>query len=196
MGGNSITTPEESHLAVAGDGKRAAKLASSTALGIFAAGNIFAGRFIKAVVFPNMGGELTMGVPYSSRPLRLKGYYDYSPGTIDKTKSPYTDLNGTIDRCHIYVVLAERNDPFEISTADKKFIDFENDPSIIAFGELVSDVKTNGYREFSIDLTYRDDRKPTMVAIVASASRYGDYFTGSTKSVLYIDEFEFDFEAN
>ena len=36
--------------------------------------------------------------------------------------------------------------------------------------------------------------KPTYILIVASASKYGDYFTGSTSSVLLLDEFELLFD--
>lgn len=47
------------------------------------------------------------------------------------------------------------------------------------------------YEKFSIDLLYRDlTRKPTYILIVCSASKYGDYFTGSTSSVLLLDEFD------
>ena len=51
------------------------------------------------------------------------------------------------------------------------------------------------YKEFTIELEYRDtERKPTYVLIVATASKYADYFTGGNGSTLYIDEFEFLFE--
>ena len=49
----------------------------------------------------------------------------------------------------------------------------------------------SNYERFTINLKYRDlTKKPTYILIVASASKYGDYFTGSTSSVLLIDEFE------
>ena len=48
------------------------------------------------------------------------------------------------------------------------------------------------YEKFTIDIKYRSlTRKPTYVLVVCSSSKYGDYFTGSTSSVLYLDEFEF-----
>ena len=47
------------------------------------------------------------------------------------------------------------------------------------------------YEEFTIDIKYRDiTRKPTYILIVCSSSKYGDYFTGSTSSVLLLDEFQ------
>ena len=47
------------------------------------------------------------------------------------------------------------------------------------------------YQPFTIDILYRDlKRKPKYVLIVCSSSKYGDYFTGSTSSVLLLDEFD------
>ena len=45
------------------------------------------------------------------------------------------------------------------------------------------------YEKFHIDITYRSEKKPTMITIVTSSSAYGDYFTGASGSVLYLDEF-------
>ena len=73
------------------------------------------------------------------------------------------------------------------------FVDFDNDPGIIAYGKFASDQDTNGYIEFELPLEYRSNRKPTMVVIVASSSALGDYFTGGRGSVLYLDEFEFTY---
>ena len=51
------------------------------------------------------------------------------------------------------------------------------------------------YEKFTIDIEYRDlKRKPTYIVIVATSSKYGDYFAGSTNSVLLVDEFELGFD--
>jgi hypothetical protein len=34
------------------------------------------------------------------------------------------------------------------------------------------------------------------VVISAAASKYGDYFTGSTSSVMYVDEFSFVYDPS
>lgn len=188
---DSTTTPEEEHLAVEGEGKKAAKLSSKKVVIAFAAGSLFTGKFLK---LEGLGASLSFGVPYDSRPLALKGYYDYTPKTIDNAKAPYEELKGTTDRCHIYVILADREEPFEINTTTSTFIDVENDPTIIGYGELDSDQPTDGYREFNINIEYRDMvRKPNMIVVVATSSRYGDYFTGAAGSLLYVDELELVF---
>ena len=73
-------------------------------------------------------------------------------------------------------------------------IDFsENNPHIIAYGTITDEEAkgTGVWQEFTIDLKYRDiTRTPKFIIVVASASKYGDFFTGSTNSVMYIDDFE------
>ena len=74
----------------------------------------------------------------------------------------------------------------------------------MAYGELISKESVsgdekNGYKKFAIDIKYKpgsENKKPTHILIVATASKYGDYFTGSTSSVLYLDEFEFQYDYN
>ena len=85
--------------------------------------------------------------------------------------------------------------PFRVNNAEGTLFD-PKDPSVIAYGTLEDNVGTGGeYKEFTIELEYRDtERRPTHVLVVATASKYADYFTGGNGSVLYIDEFEFLFE--
>ena len=186
-------TQPSSNVAVAGDGKQAAILKSSTAAGQFAAGSMFLGDFGKATLSP-MGATLNWGRPYNCKPLALKGYYNYSPVTINKSKAPHTDKQGTMDICQIYVVLADwPSGYFEVSTGDSKFIQIDSDPNIIAYGSLENGAATNGYIPFEIPIVYRNNRIPTTCVIVCSSSKYGDYFTGGVGSTLYVDEFEFVF---
>ena len=51
------------------------------------------------------------------------------------------------------------------------------------------------YTPFTLELEYRDtDRIPTYIVIVASASKYGDYFTGGDGSVLFLDDFTLEYD--
>ena len=156
-----------------------------------AAGSIYLGKF--GSLQGTTGATLDFGRPYSCRPLTLKGWYDYTPKTIDRTNSPYGNLNGQSDICEIYCLLTDWNNPFTVNTSEKTFIDFANDPNIIAYGNITNNASTNGWKAFEIQLEYRSNRTPKYCVIVCSSSRYGDYFTGGTGSVLYVDEFEFTF---
>ena len=197
------TKPETEHLAVPGEGKKAARLESLEApLVGFAAGNIFIGHYIETTLFPP-GAKLDWGTLFTSRPLALKGYFDYTPKVIDKCKSQFKDLKSKTDICQIQVFLTDRTEMYHIDSGNNQFVDLNGD-DIIAYGSIESDVATstksglvNGYEPFTIKLEYRDlTRKPNMIVIVASASKYGDYFTGAVGSVLYVDEFSFVYDPS
>lgn len=170
----------------------AARLASTYALVKFAAGNLFTGDFVG--LYNTTQAKLDFGIPYVCKPTTLKGYYKYIPGKIDR--GDYLGLNGKTDSCHIYIALCDWTAPFRVMTGDNQFVDLStNNNSILAFGEIKDNKKMEKYEQFKIKLKYRDKfRQPTYILIVASASKYGDYFTGSTSSVLLIDEFELGFE--
>lgn len=185
------TSPETSDVKAG----KAARLASTTAAGQFAAGSLFSGNFISASISP-LGAKLNFGQPFTERPSRLTGWYKYNPGTIDKIKTDKVSAvaQGDRDICSIYIALADWSAPFAVSTGDDQFVDFTSS-SIIAYGELpagkTSPESMTDYEQFTIDLKYRDlTRKPTYILIVCSSSKYGDYFTGSTSSVLLLDEFD------
>ena len=187
------TTPERNDLAVKGEGKAAARLETMQVniLGIkkLAAGNIYTGKFGKVA---GVGAELEWGVPFSSRPESLKGFYKYVPKSIDMAEGPYADMIGKTDMCQIQVFLTDWSEPFVINTSEGRFVDVEKDPGIIAHAKMETDKATDGYESFELKLEYRDlTRTPKYVVISACASRLGDYFTGAVGSVLYVDEFEF-----
>jgi hypothetical protein len=166
----------------------AARLESVSAFGMLAAGNIFTGKFVKLA---GMGAELDWGVPFESRPLALRGWYKYSPATINKVKDPYKDQMGKSDQCQILAFLTDWDSPFRVNTNTKTFVDLDNDPGIIALGQFNTSESSADYIEITIPLVYRsNDRIPGYIVIAGASSRFGDYFTGGIGSVLYLDQFE------
>ena len=190
-------------------------------LGKFAAGNLYTGHYCETYTTGGFGARIRFGQPFTSRPTALKGVYKYTRGTdIDNGSDPYkTELqNSGGDRCAIYIVLTDNEGlveedgvhkyAFEIDNhaedQPEKFIykstiDFsKNNPHVIAYGTL-SEEESKGaatYTPFTIKLKYRDlTRKPKYIIVVASASMYGDFFTGSEGSQMYIDNFELDYEG-
>ena len=191
------TTQETSHLALAGEGKSAAKLTtlSVPVVGI-AAGNIYTGQFIGTVggLIPS-GAQLNWGVPFASRPLALKGYYDYAPVIVDEGE--HNGMSGQMDIGQIQIMLTDWYAPFRVNTSSEQFVDTVNDPAIIAYGTMDLNSTGGSYQEFEIPLEYRDmTRTPKYIVIVAAASKYGDYFTGGVGSTLYIDEFSFVYDPS
>lgn len=190
--GTVPTTPEESDV-VHG---RAARLESTSVTVVvitkFAAGNIYIGDFVKV---SGVGAELDWGIPFSSRPVALHGYYKYSPKTIDFAESnPYGVSKGDMDACSIKMYLCDWSAKFRVNTSSKVFLQ-DDDPSIIAMCDFTSNVPTNGYVEFTFPLQYRDARTPKYVVIVGAASRLGDYFTGGKGSTLWLDELSLVYDA-
>lgn len=184
----SSTTPEES-VCVRG---KAARMESKYAVIAFAAGNLYTGRFCNIA---GIGAELDWGVPFTSRPAVLKGYYNYQPKPIDRTDNAHKNLVGTMDKCQIQVFLTDWDEPFHINTSKGVFVDLENDRHIIAHAIMESDKATDGFEPFELKLEYRDaSRKPRYCVVCCAASYMGDYFSGGVGSLLYVDEFEFVYE--
>lgn len=180
------TTPEETTVVRGMAARLETQLAQVLFVKKLAAGNIYTGKFGKVA---GVGAELDWGIPFTSRPLALRGYMKYTPKTIDYAESPHTDKKGKTDFCQIQMFLADWNGTFRVSTSNKQFVDYSSS-SIIARGEMHTDAVHNGYIKFTIPLVYRDHRIPTYAVISAAASMYGDYFTGAVGSVLLLDEFE------
>lgn len=201
-GGASIlsrnpTTPEYDFLATDDPDNTAAARLESMSVVMFAAGNIYTGKFIKANLSGNIGAILNWGTPFTARPKALKGYYSYSPKTIDNARAPYANLMGTMDQCQLLVILTDMEEPFQVNTAEGIFFDqTRNNENIIAYGKIESDEDTGGkYKEFTINLDYwRPDATPKYAIVIACASYKGDYFTGGVGSVMYVDEFEFVYD--
>ena len=214
--GMNPTSPESSEVNTAGG--KSAKLASQFVgfgtLGKFAAGNVFTGHFCSANM-QTYQAKINFGQPFTSRPTQLKGWFKYNRGTkIDYSTGDYKTLLEQTggDLCSVYIALTDNagftydgkefayqidgdlsgDNPGEFKY--KSTIDFsENNPHIIAYGTITDEEAkgTGAWQEFTIDLKYRDlTRTPKFIIIVASASKYGDFFTGSKSSVMYVDDFE------
>lgn len=170
-------------------------------IGQFAAGNLYTGHFVKTI--GTSGAEIQFGSPFTARPIALHGWFRYTAGTVDyygdSTPGDALVQDGGTDMCAIYIALSDADAPYTVNTRDGNFVDYANDPNIIAYGELpVADCASTGdnWKEFTINLEYRDlKRIPKYIIVVASASKYGDYFTGSTGSVMYIDDFELVYDG-
>lgn len=176
--------------------------ASFLTIGKFAAASLYTGSF-GGLVGTN-GAKINFGQPFTSRPTQLHGWFQYSTGVIDykgdNTPASLGIVKGeTPDVCSIYIALTTKTYQVD-NTNTGTFIDFENDKGIIAYGELPASecVPTNGaWKEFNINLQYRNlTTKPTHIIIVCSSSKYGDYFTGSTSSLMYVDDLELIYGDN
>ncbi len=186
---NSVPTEESCN----GSGK-AASLESKYLVLKFAAGNIFTGSYVKTV---GTNGVLSFGREFSSFPSKLRINYKYTSATIDKVgEDSYSYLKGRPDSCHIYIALTDWDQPLEIRTrpSERQLFD-KNDSHVIAYAEYISGQSDAQYQQKDLVLDYRyTDRTPKYILVVASASKYGDFFTGGVGSKLLIDNFELIYE--
>ncbi len=186
---NSVPTTDTSN----GTGK-AAYLESKYLVVKFAAGNIFTGDYVKT---DGTNGVLNFGRPFTAFPTKLRIHYKYNSATIDKVgDNDYQYLKGRADSCHIYIALTDWDQQLEIRTrpSERQLFD-KNDSHVIAYAELVQGTSDAAYRQLDLTLNYRyTNRTPKYILVVASASKYGDFFTGGTGSKLWADDFELIYE--
>lgn len=203
MGSKNLTTQDGS---IYKDGKYSLKLASTSILGNFAAGNVFTGQFLGTESLKY--GTLGWGRPCTSRPTALKVWVRYTPGTVDFGGHIAA---GESDNGIIYVAVGDWQStdssygaewPVVVRTKGPSLFD-PHDSGTIGYGEQIftenygTDTETS-MKEITIPLDYEgyggDDRKPKSIIIVAAASRYGDYYEGSTSSVMWLDDMELIYE--
>lgn len=182
-GNEGVQTAGKSNNTVPVDGAeayrgKAVKMTTLTGIMVAksAAGNLFIGNFSTNIWKP--ANSVTFGRPYTgARPLKLTGYYKYTPMPINEGTKPG---NLTTDQCNIYIRL------------------WDAGGKEIGFGEFVGTEEVTSYTQFSIDINYTDLKaKPAKITIVATSSRYGGEFEGSKVvgqvgggSTLWVDEFE------
>lgn len=206
----NVTTPDTS---VKHSGNQSLLLSSQFVgfgiIGKFAAGNLFAGKYLHT---EETDGILGWGRPCTSRPKALKVYVRYEPATVDNGGDYIA--NGATDQGIIYVAIGdwagqEANGgtwPFVVRTkkASSLFSTEKGTYSgdgIIAYGEKTFEEAYNdggNMKELTINLDYDNfggnQRKPTSIIIVASASKYGDYFQGGDGSKMWLDDMELIYE--
>ena len=189
--GNSTTV----HTSGGQSAELKSQYASAFGIGKFAAASLYTGKFNSLV--GTDGAKIDFGQSFTSRPTALHGWFQYAPKSIDHVGSNQpggTVSKGDTDICSIYIALAKKIYTID-NTDTSTFIQFDTDDNIIAYGELPAEqcVDTGGqWKEFTIDLKYKtlDCPKDMYLILVASSSKYGDYFTGGDGSIMYLDDFE------
>ena len=158
-----------------------------------AAGNMFLGKFnvAKALFNPMLATEF--GIPFIQKPVRLSGYYQYSPS------APFTDKQfiehpDRIDAGDIYSVLYinhDRNGNPLVLYGDNVL----SSDNIVAVARVKNVNETNGeWVKFDIEYEYKKEINPDMLAnrgynltIVFSSSIDGATFEGAIGSTLKVD---------
>lgn len=198
------------------DGRTFANLQSKYIVVKFAAGNIFAGDYLAT---DGTNGILNFGRPFTSFPTKMKFDYKYQTSPVNRVgkwddaysryikREVFDNLKGNNDSCAVYIALLDDY----VDDADREANTYENvpypwvirtrpsnlhlfdpeSPRVIAYGQLTQGDNVTEWTTHEITLNYRyTNRKPKYIVVVASSSKYGDYFTGGDKSLLQIDNLE------
>ena len=216
-GNRGATTVGASNSTYADEGsRRFANLQSKYIVIKFAAGNIFTGDYVET---DGSNGVLSFGRPFTSFPTKMRFEYKYKTSTINRTggewKSAYGDyiskelyegLKGQPDSCNIYIALGDWEPvtyvsensgkstvcPYLIRTKPSALHLFNTkDDHLIAFGQMTKGENVDTWTTETLTINYRiKNRQPKYIIVVASSSKYGDYFTGGESSLLQLDNIE------
>lgn len=192
--GNSNSLPIEDAFSATGyaGAELQTKFIGLGALGKLAAGNLFAGTYVRT---DGTNGVLGFGRPFTVRPTGVKVRLQYTPVAITHTSRSNPDfsyMKGEPDTCIVWAALTDMDAPYEIRTkpSDRQLFDRDNE-GVIAYGQYQNGDATDGVIEVVIPIEYKaTNRVPTYLLLTASASKYGDYFTGGNGSVLTILSYE------
>lgn len=213
---NATVTDKSEDVRPGSSGKYSAKLESKFAnlagIGKFAAGNLFIGKYVKTV---GTNGIVAFGQKFNARPTALKFWMKYNCGEVDRIGSlpvGSTLQMGDLDTGSIYIALGTWNaneygvdadgnvqgtadSPVIIDTRDRSTFFDSASKDVVAYGEILLNKSVEEWTEVTIPINYTTTSVvPTHITIVCSASRLGDYFTGSTKSVMWLDDMELVYE--
>lgn len=189
------------------------KFANIMGIGKFAAGNIFLGNYVAT---DGTNGLLVFGRRFTARPTALRIWVKYRGGTIEYAgkNTPAGVGIGTPDNGSIYIalgtwtkeqygivpesvpnyggtLLGTDESPLCIATRDIASLFRPNGPDVVGYGEinLIDDI--DDWTQITIPIKYRaTDLVPTNISIVCASSRWGDYFTGSPRSEMWLDDLE------
>lgn len=200
--GNSNSVPTEDTSTGSG---RAAFLESKYIVIKFAAGNIFTGTYLKT---DGTNGVLGFGRPFTAFPSKLSFDYKYKSMSIDRADESLAHLKGEPDSCSVYIALwhVEDNEyeefqgekyPLIIRTKPGKeqSLFSPDDPRVIAYGQFTKGSTVNNWTSETINLDYKNtELAPTHILVVASSSKYGDFFTGGVGSTLVVDNMKLIYE--
>lgn len=203
---DALTKVEDAHT-----GQYAAKVSTINSVGVhlyspespyfpdiprITAGTLFLGQFITDMA--NTLNSTKFGVMWSHKPIKVTGYYKYTPGDVyHKCADPVSACYSTTisenekDACVISAVLYEvANENEECLTGVNIFTSTDK---IVAMAQFTNDRKVTEYTKVELNLNYvksYDPAKKYRFAVIASSSKNGDKFSGAPGSTLYLDDIE------
>jgi len=183
--------------------------------GKFAAGNLFYGQYLET---DGTDGVIGFGRPFDMpkkelKLTKLRLWVNYQPAQVvsGNNKGSGSHLSvGATDEGHIFVALFDGPDNgdsdssyhgkygYVVRTKKQARLFDKNAVNVCAYGEKIF---TEAYGNGSLQMLeipleyYAGKGSPTHIAVVCTASRYGDFFEGGEGSTMIVDDFELVYEA-
>lgn len=180
-------------------------------VGRFAAGNLFYGKYLNT---DGTDGIIGFGRPFDFpeglKVTKLRLWVKYVPTAAQKNGSGSHVPQGTLDTGHIFVALFDAPDNGDsnasyngkygkvVRTKGGNQLFDKDAANVVAYGEKLFTEATagEGLELLEIPLEYRSGKgAPKIIAVVCTASKYGDYFEGGEGTTMYVDDFELVYEA-
>lgn len=159
-----------------------------------AAGNLFLGTFVADNALEDAMKATLFGLPFDKKPVKLTGYYQYTPGE-KFTNQDGNVVEGKTDVGDIYAVLYLNHD----SKGNPIVLYGDNvltSEQIVLIARVPSVERTEGWTYFEIEFEQRNggvidndllNKFGYNLAVVFSSSADGAYFQGAENSTLLID---------
>lgn len=151
------------------------------------AGSIFLGTFVAINALADPMTTTLFGIEYSEKPLLVKGFFKYTPGT------EFYNSNGVLepdtkDECALSAVLYEVEDVKETLDGNNIY----TSEKIVA-SAVYTNTGTSEYTPFELKLEYKKDKeydpnKKYKFAVIFSASKDGAAYNAAVGSRLLIDD--------
>lgn len=160
-----------------------------------AAGNLFIGTFDVSNALKDAMAATRFGLPFTKKPLRLKGYYQFMPGEVFQNRNGVA-MEGIIDQPDIYSVFYKNTlaDGTSMTLQGDNVLTHEN---IIAIARIQNPIHDRSWHAFDLEFDYKEEvdyqvlrRKGYNLAVVFTSSIKGAEFEGAVGSVLLVDEVE------
>ena len=215
-GNRGATTVGASNSTYVTEGDRTyANLQSKYIVIKFAAGNVFTGEYLRT---DGTNGILSFGRPFKSFPTHLQFDYKYHTSTINRgggkweesysryiSRATYDGLRGQPDTCQVFIALIGDQDeeefngktyPFIIRTRPSELKLFNpNSDNVIAYAQISQGRTVEDWTTEKLPIHYRQtNRTPKYIIVVASSSKFGDYFVGGDESLLQLDNMKLLYE--
>jgi hypothetical protein len=194
----TLTKPDTENVRPGSTGTTSAYLKSQEAgaMGItkFAAGNLFTGTFR----ISGTNGTVTFGrdFTFTAKPKSFSFWMKNNEGTIDVNSGK----PGSGTDIYTVMVIITDGTTFAVDTNDEstflKMDSLATRDGVIGYGYITGQDSNPEWDEYTIDITYREDMKnvkPKKLVLSFTPSGYGDYFCGSTKSWMYVDDVRFNY---